>query len=119
MTVTAPVSASVPRDGQVEGDIRSHLAGLDVAHLHTLLLRCGQGDQEAFAAFYQLTSPVLAALVAARRLPPHAAETVMVDVYVTIWRRARRFAGSGCSVRQWTLTLLTNTLTDSHRSRQR
>jgi hypothetical protein len=90
--------------------IQSHLASLDPAYLRDLLLRCGDGDREAFDEYYRLTSPVLASLIAARRLPPSEADSILIDVYVTIWRRANRFQISGRSVWQWTLTVLLDTL---------
>jgi len=90
--------------------IQSHLASLDPAYLNDLLLRCGDGDREAFDEYYRLTSPVLAILIAARRLPPSDVDSILNEVYVAIWRRASRFRTSGRSVWQWTLTVLLDTL---------
>lgn len=88
----------------------SHLDALVPAQLTALLVRCGAGDLDAFDDYYRLTSPVLDALVAARRLSPAASDAVLVEVYVTIWRRAHLFEASGCSVWQWTLTTLLQTI---------
>jgi len=49
-------------------------------------------------------------LLAARRLSPTTADTVLVQAYVTIWQRADTFSNSGCSVWQWTLTILLDSL---------
>jgi DNA-directed RNA polymerase specialized sigma24 family protein len=78
--------------------------------LTQLLQRCGKDDVNAFETYYRLTSPILATLVAARRLSPAMADAVLVEVYVTIWRRAHTFPDSGCSVWQWTLTILLDAL---------
>jgi hypothetical protein len=103
----APDHGPLPSD---PSDTLSHLDRLTPALLTRLLLSCGKGDVEAFETYYRLTSPVLATLVAARRLPPVTADAVLVEVYVTIWRRAHTFADSGCSVWQWTLTILLEAL---------
>ena len=79
-------------------------------HLTRLLLRCGQGEVDAFATFYRLTRPVLNASVAARRLPPATVDAVLVEVYVTVWRRAHEFPDSGRSVWRWTLAILKDVL---------
>jgi DNA-directed RNA polymerase specialized sigma24 family protein len=91
-------------------DIWSHLDDLDPAALTQLLLSCGAGDVKAFETFYRLTSPVIATLVAARRLSPATADAVVVEVYVSIWRRAPTFSTSGCSVWQLTLNILLDAL---------
>ena len=94
----APDHGALPSDPT---ETLSHLDGTTPARLTRLLLSCGEGDLEAFETYYRLTSPVLATLVAARRLPPATADAVLVEVYVTIWRRAQTFPDSGCSVWQW------------------
>lgn len=91
-------------------DLERYLAGLDSNVLTALLRRSGNGDREAFARFYSLTSPALAALIAARRLPPPETDAVLVQTYVSIWRRSDTFAVSGCSVWQWTLMILIDAL---------
>ncbi len=95
-------------------DTRSHLDGLNPAELARLLLQCEKGDIDAFDTFYRLTSPVLATLLAARwRLSPAAADAVLVEVYVTLWRRAHTFPDSGCSAWQWTLRTFLDALARS------
>jgi len=109
---TSPWQDSLPSDSS---ETLSHLDGLTPARLTRLLLRCGEGDIDAFDTYYRLTSPVLATLVAARRPTPATADAVLVEVYVTIWRDAHTFPDSGCSVWQWTLSILLDALGQSTR----
>lgn len=109
--VERPVVRPRPVPGaETSGGFEGHLNDLDSTVLRDLLLRSAVGDQEAFEQFYRLTSPVLMAVIAARRLPSPAVDTLVVETYVAIWCHAPAFAGTGHSLWQWTLTILTDVL---------
>ncbi len=90
-------------------------AALDAA----LLARVAQGDQTAFAAFYDRLSGLMVAT--ARRVVGDAAEAedVVHDVFVSIWEKAGNFDPARGSPAAWAVTLVRNRAIDRVRSRQR
>lgn len=81
--------------------------------LHELLIRCAHGDQEAFAEHYRLTSPFVYAVVSRRLGSASEAETVLVQIYVTLWRTASAYdKGGDTSGWTWTLAVMDQTLAE-------
>lgn len=77
----------------------------DDTELTVLLMRVAQGDTNAFAELYDLTSPRLFGLILRIvRGTDHAAE-VAQEVYLQIWAQASRFEPGRGSVWAWMNTL--------------
>jgi len=66
-----------------------------------LLRRIGQGDQEAFGAFYDRHASLVYSI--ARRIiaDAHAQEECVQDVFLQIWRQADRFDDGRGTVGAW------------------
>lgn len=81
--------------------------------VHALLTRVAAGDRAAFRALYDATSPRLYA-VALRILGDRtAAEDVLQDVYVRIWRRAGSFDPARGAPMAWLGTIARNAALDA------
>ncbi len=81
--------------------------------IETLLRASARGDESAFSSFYEQTSPLVFSRVL-RTLPDRpAAETAMVAVYTTLWRRAAEFGLSACSAWSWTLGVVGEVMADT------
>lgn len=59
--------------------------------LEALLAETAQGDRDAFARLYQLTSPKLFAIALKMLRRRDAAEEVLQEVYLSIWRKASQY----------------------------
>lgn len=59
--------------------------------LEVLLAETARGDRDAFAQLYQLTSPKLFAIALKMLRRRDAAEEVLQDVYLSIWRKAGQY----------------------------
>jgi len=71
-----------------------------------LIERAGRGDEAAFEALYRETAPRLFA-IALRMTGQHAAaEDVLHEAYVAVWRSAARFDPRRGSARAWLGTIL-------------
>ena len=71
-----------------------------------LIERAGRGDEAAFEALYRETAPRLFA-IALRMTGQHAAaEDVLHEAYVAVWRSAARFDARRGSARAWLGTIL-------------
>lgn len=83
-----------------------------------LLLRVARGEQDAFAALYDQTVPVVyGTALKVLRDPDLAAETTQ-DVMVELWRTAGRYDPSRGSVRAWVATLAHRRAVDRVRAEQ-
>jgi RNA polymerase sigma factor (sigma-70 family) len=88
-------------------------------HLVALLLASAREDQTAFAELYSLTSAKLFGVIS-RICADHAlAEEVLVDVYLTIWRRAGAFEPGRASPITWMATIARNRAIDALRRQPR
>jgi RNA polymerase sigma-70 factor (ECF subfamily) len=75
------------------------------ATLSELLVRSGQGDEAAFGRLYDATSRRVYSL-ALRRFPRVAdAEDATRNIYVTLWRQARRFSPAQDHALAWIISI--------------
>ena len=72
-------------------------AARDRDHTDALLVAAGHGDLDAFAAFYDRTSPTVFWLLCRAMGRSARAERVTQDVYLKLWRDAPSFAATGRS----------------------
>ncbi|CAN5662170.1 ECF RNA polymerase sigma factor SigK [soil metagenome] len=82
------------------------------------LLRCGRGDQMAFAALYDQLAPYVYGVVLRVVRDPSQAEEVTQEVFVELWRIAPRFDGKKGSVKAWSATVAHRRAVDRVRSEQ-
>ncbi|GGK69550.1 ECF RNA polymerase sigma factor SigK [Ornithinimicrobium pekingense] len=86
--------------------------------LAELLAQVAEGDQESFADLYDAIAPRVHGL--ARRVvrDPAMAEEVTQEVFLQVWREARRFDPSRGSALSWLLTLTHRRAVDRVRAEQ-
>lgn len=89
------------------------------AHLVRLMLACVDGDEAAFAELYRLTSAKLFGVVVRICGDSGLAEDVLVDVYLTIWRRAGAYEPGRASPITWMATIARNRAIDFVRRQPR
>jgi RNA polymerase sigma-70 factor (ECF subfamily) len=77
------------------------------------------GDSQAFAAFYDESSPLVYALLLRILRNPADAEEVTLDVYAHIWRKASDYDPSRGSVKSWLVMLARSRAIDRLRSKAR
>lgn len=82
------------------------------AALELLLSRTGGGDAFAFAELYERTSRRLFGLCLRILRDSGAAEEVLQEVFVTVWRRAREFDPRRAAATTWLVTLTRNKAID-------
>lgn len=85
--------------------------------LVALLQSVGRGDRDAFSAVYRRTSAKLYGICLRLLGNEAAAQDVLQDVYVTVWRKAGLFDPSKASPITWLATLARNRSIDSLRRR--
>jgi RNA polymerase sigma-70 factor (ECF subfamily) len=83
-----------------------------------LLLRVARGDDEAFAALYDLVAPAVHGVVLRVVRNPALAEEVTQEVLVEAWRTAPRFDPGRGSARSWLVTMARRRAVDRVRSVQ-
>lgn len=76
------------------------------------------GDQQAFARFYDLISPMVYGLVLRVIRNPALAEEVTQEVFVELWRLAPRYDSSKGSPRAWASAIAHRRAVDRVRSEQ-
>ena len=86
------------------------------ARLIEVLLRTGEEDRAAFRELYRLTSAKLFGITMRICGERQAAEDVLHDVYVTIWRRAGAYEPSRASPITWLATIARNRAIDWRRA---
>lgn len=87
------------------------LFGLSHEALARLLSRSAQGDEEAFAKLYDVTSRRIYGLVLRNSRCPQEAERVAQLIYLRIWREAGAFdARRGGSALCWMIALVAHEL---------
>lgn len=89
-----------------------------VADLNELLTRVGRGDEDAFAAIYDLLGAAVFGL--ARRVirDPSRAEEVAQEVFIQVWQSAARFDPARGNAKSWLLTLAHRRAVDAVRHDQ-
>ena len=85
-------------------------------HLAEMLLRVGDEDADAFREVYKLTSARLFGICQRICGERTAAEDVLHDVYLTIWKRAGAYEPSRASPTTWLATIARNRAIDWRRS---
>lgn len=86
------------------------------ADIDQMLARTALGDRTAFAALYNATSAKLFG-VAIRILHDRAAaEDVLQETYMKVWRYADRYTSNGMSPMTWLITIARNTAIDRLRA---
>jgi RNA polymerase sigma-70 factor, ECF subfamily len=75
-----------------------------------------RGDTEAFNKIFAIFTPKLVAWVTSRGCAMGEAESVVQDVMVSTWSRAKSFNENKASARTWIYTLARNRMIDLYRS---
>ncbi len=83
---------------------------------HELLAAAARGDEQAFAEFYDRTSPRVYGMVLRVVRDPAQAAEVTQDVYLQVWREATRYDPNLGSVLSWLLTIAHRRAVDRVRS---
>lgn len=81
-----------------------------------LLLLCAEGDEQAFSRLYKMTSPKLYSVCFRLMRTRQAAEEVLQEGFVKIWRNAGSFDRSRASAMTWMSTVVRNRALDVLRS---
>lgn len=82
------------------------------------LLAIAQGDQEAFARFYDEWAGKIFALVIQVLVDRAQAEEVLQEIFLEVWRRAAHFDPTRGSARGWLVTIARRRAIDRVRSSQ-
>ncbi|MGQ0656523.1 MAG: RNA polymerase sigma factor [Chromatiales bacterium] len=91
-----------------------HLPGLETGLddagevLARWLLAGRQGDQQAFRLFYEATVRKVYGLALSVVRSPQAAEDVVIDVYLRVWRSAQTYDAQRGAPLAWLLTICRN-----------
>lgn len=91
----------------------------DNSKLANALKRSAAGDRSAFKTIYDLTSGKLFALIVSMVKDREAAEDILQQVYVSIWKNAGRFDEEKGRALSWIMVIARNRTLDALRSRQR
>ena len=106
------------------GSLRRLRVAPDSGRAHELdplaaaLIRCGRGDQAAFASLYDQLAGFVYGIVLRVVRDPSQAEEVTQEVFVELWRIAPRFDGEKGTVKAWASTLAHRRAVDRVRSEQ-
>lgn len=84
-----------------------------------LLRRVGQGDRRSFEQLYDRFSGVLFSIAYRMLKNQEAAEDVLQDVFIQIWKKAPLFDPTRGKPMTWAVTLIRNRAIDLMRSSQR
>lgn len=95
---------------------QSHASDEARAHLAEVLVATGSEDRAAFRELYELTSAKLFGIVLRICGEPQAAEDVLHDVYLVIWRRAGAWEPGRASPITWLATIARNRAIDWRRA---
>ncbi len=95
---------------------RRPLASADVAD-DELMERMARGDRRALDALYARHGGLALALAQRMLGERNAAEDIVQDAFVALWRRAAGFDGARCAPRTWLLTIVRNRSIDELRRR--
>ncbi|MEO6248555.1 MAG: sigma-70 family RNA polymerase sigma factor [Sphingomicrobium sp.] len=89
------------------------------ARLTEALVACGAEDRAAFRTLYDLTSAKLFGIVHCICNDRQAAEEVLSDVYLTVWKRAGAYEPGRASPISWLATIARNRAIDWRRAAKR
>lgn len=88
-------------------------------HLTMLIERTADGDEQAFATFYDATSPLVFGFVRRILGDTPAAETVLCEVYEWVWREASGYTDEQCAPLTWLVEVARSRALDELRSGKR
>lgn len=101
---------------------RHHVAASSSAHALSVeadaLVRAASGDQQAFAEFYDLVSPMVFGMIVKIVRSRAISEEVAQEVFVELWRNAPAFDPERGSPRAWAATTARRRAIDRVRSEQ-
>lgn len=83
-----------------------------------LLERTGQGDQEAFAEFYRLTSRRVFGMARRVLIDPELSQDTTQEVFLQVWQNAAKFDPRAGSPLSWLMTISHRRAVDRVRSAQ-
>lgn len=83
-----------------------------------LVARLADGDEQAFARFYDTTNRIVYGVALRILTDPSTAEDVTMEVYLQVWRTAKKYDPARGSVSSWLATLVRSRAIDSLRSRK-
>ena len=86
--------------------------------LANLLGRIAQGDQDAFAEFYQLTSRRVFGMARRVLIDPELSEDTTQEVFIQVWQNAAKFNPDSGSPLAWLMTISHRRAVDKVRSSQ-
>ena len=86
--------------------------------LTKLLARIAQGDQDAFAEFYQLTSRRVFGMARRVLIDPELSEDTTQEVFIQVWQNAAKFNPDAGSPLSWLMTISHRRAVDKVRSSQ-
>lgn len=89
-----------------------------VADPGVLLQRTARGDEEAFAALYDVLAPAVYGMAKRVIRNPARAEEVAQEVFLQVWQTAPRFDPSKGNAKSWVLTLAHRRAVDAVRHDQ-
>lgn len=84
----------------------------DAQHLQTLLLQCAEKREPALAEIYRLASPHLFALARRMLRDRAAAEDVLQECFVSIWRQAGQYQAEQSQPMTWMTRIVRNRCID-------
>jgi RNA polymerase sigma-70 factor (ECF subfamily) len=88
----------------------------ETVQAEALLVRSGRGDEEAFAAFYDMVIDRVFGLIRSVLRDPARSEEVAQEVMLELWRTAPRFSPERGSASAWALTIAHRRAVDRVRS---
>ena len=98
---------------------RRHSTAVDLSQrLAQLLGRIAQGDQAAFAEFYQLTSRRVFGMARRVLIDPELSEDTTQEVFLQVWQNAAKFNPDAGSPLSWLMTISHRRAVDKVRSSQ-
>lgn len=90
----------------------------DEPQLATLLREIQSGEQTALGRFYDLTVARVYAMALRVTANPADAEEVTCDVYLQVWRQAKRFDPRRGNASQWIMVIARSRALDRYRERR-
>ncbi|MGR3363263.1 MAG: sigma-70 family RNA polymerase sigma factor [Maritimibacter harenae] len=82
------------------------------------IARCALGDRGAFQSLYDHTSAKLFGVTLRVLKDRSEAEDALQDIYVKVWRNAKRYSSGGASPMTWLITIARNHAIDRLRARR-
>ncbi len=82
------------------------------------LIRASRGDQQAFAQFYDLVSPMVFGVIVKIVRSRSISEEVAQEVFVELWRNASTFSPDRGSAKAWAATIARRRAIDRVRSEE-